>query len=270
MLNRMLFSVGYTNLNMKGMGINMAMQFSDEERKKMERDKSEIYTKRTEETYAEYVKSLKGKRKGRYFADYYLQFVVIAIVIIAVAVLVIRNAVATPPAIVLSVALDSDVVSEENIGDFEEKIEEVLELDKERERVYIYCSSDNQQLQTYLYTSEVDVVISDEESFKKWAESGYFFEPSSDEEVKFYNEYPEDVKYYSTYISAEDIRESEKIEDAVSSDGTEYNYGIYLTNTDKYSKELEGHLKNPVAGISAASKNAYYAEAFIKYMTEVK
>lgn len=40
----------------------MAVQFSEEDKKKIEQDKSEIYTKRTEETYAEYVKSLKDRK----------------------------------------------------------------------------------------------------------------------------------------------------------------------------------------------------------------
>ena len=83
----------------------------------------------------------------------------------------------------------------------------------------------------------------------------------------FYNEFDEDKKFYSNYISGEDILDSETIENAEPSDKTLYNYGIYLTGTDKYHKELGGFMAEPVAGISATAKNIDYAALFIKYMT---
>ena len=50
------------------------------------------------------------------------------------------------------------------------------------------------------------------------------------------------------------------------SDKKLYNYGIYLTGTDKYAKELGGLVPEPVAGVSASSKNIDYAVSFLKYM----
>ncbi len=113
----------------------------------------------------------------------------------------------------------------------------------------------------------MDIIISTEEKFQKWAEAGYFFEPGSTEELSFYNGFPEDQKFYSHYISSEDIRNSEQIADAEPSDKKLYNYGIYLTGTDKYAKELGGLVPEPVAGVSASSKNIDYAVSFLKYMT---
>lgn len=246
----------------------MAMQFSEEDKEKMRQDKSEIYTKRTEETYAEYVKNLKGRRKGRYFADYYLKFVIGAVVIAIGVMLFIRNAVATPPEVVLSIAIEGDAVEDENLESFADIIEDELNLDIENERVNIFCVTSEKQLQTNLYTGEADIVISTPDKFQKWAEGGYFLEPGNNSELSFYNEFDEDKKFYSNYISGEDILESETIEGAEPSDKTMYNYGIYLTGTDKYQKELGGFMTEPVAGISATAKNVDYAALFIKYMTK--
>ena len=245
----------------------MAVQFSEEEKKKIEQDKSEIYTKRIEETYAEYVKRLKGRRKGRYFADYYLKFVIGAVIVAIGIMLFIRNAFATPPEIVLSVAIEGDAVEDEDLEIFADVIEDELNLDTENERVNIFCITSERQLQTNLYTGETDIVISTPDKFQKWAEGGYFLEPGNNAELSFYNEFDEDKKFYSNYISGEDILDSETIEDAEPSDKTLYNYGIYLTGTDKYHKELGGFMAEPVAGISATAKNVDYAALFIKYMT---
>lgn len=245
----------------------MAMQFSEEDKEKIKQDKSEIYTKRTEETYAEYVKNLKGKRKGRYFADYYLKFVIGAVIVVTGIILFIRNAFATPPEIVLSVAIEGDAVEDENLEIFADVIENELNLDIENERVNIFCVTSEKQLQTNLYTGEADIVISTPDKFQKWAEGGYFLEPESSGELSFYNEFDEDKKFYSNYISGQDILDSGTIEGAEPSDKTLYNYGIYLTGTDKYHKELGGFITEPVAGISATAKNVDYAALFIKYMT---
>jgi len=245
----------------------MAINFSKEDKEKLRQDKSEIYTKRTEESYAEYVKELKGKDKGRYFADYYLRTVIIGFFVFIALIFFIRNAVANPPQIVLSVAIDGDAIEDTDLEDFARTVEEELGLDTSKEKVNVFISSNDKELQTFLYTGEVDIVISTEDGFKKWAEGGYFMEPGEYSQLSFYNNYPEDEKYYSTFISAEDIRNSENPQEAKPSDDTEYNYGIYLTGADIYQKELKGLVQKPVAGISAATRNIDYAVPFIKYMT---
>lgn len=245
----------------------MAINFSKEDKEKMEHDKSEIYTKRTDESYAEYVKNLKGRKKGRYFADYYLKFVIAAVIVVAGLIYFVRDAVVTKPSAVLSIAIEGDAIEDENLVKFAEIIEDELNLDTEHEKVNVFIATGDKQLQTFLYTGQVDIIISTEEKFQKWAEAGYFFEPGSTEELSFYNGFPEDQKFYSHYISSEDIRNSEQITDAEPSDKKLYNYGIYLTGTDKYAKELGGLVPEPVAGVSASSKNIDYAVSFLKYMT---
>lgn len=198
----------------------MAINFSKEDKEKMEQDKSEIYTKRTEESYAEYVKNLKGSKKGRYFADYYLKFVIAAVIVIAGLIYFVRDAVATKPSTVLSIAIEGDAIEDENLIKFAEIIEDELNLDTEHERVNVFNVTGDRQLQTFLYTGQVDIIISTEEKFQKWAEAGYFFEPGSTEELSFYNNFPEEQKFYSNYISSEDLRNSGQITDTEPSDKT--------------------------------------------------
>jgi len=245
----------------------MAINFSKEDKEKMENDKSEIYTKRTDESYAEYAKNLKGRKKAQYFADYYLKFVIAAVIVTVGIIYFVRDVTAPKPSIVLSVAIEGDSIDDANFAKFAEIIEDELNLDTEHERVDVFGTISDIQLQTLLYTSQADVVISTEEKFQKWAETGYFLEPGSTEELSFYNGLPEDQKYYSQYISSEGLYNSEQIKDAEPDGTTLYNYGIYLTGTDKYAKELGGLMESPVAGISVSSGNIGYAVAFLKYMT---
>lgn len=235
----------------------MAINFSEEDKEKIKNDKYEIYTKRTEETYAEYVKNLKGRKKGRYFADYYLKFVITAVVI-AVSVMYFIHDKSSKLDTVLSVAIEGDAISSEQLARFAEIIENELNIDTEYERADIFCVADDGQLQTLLYTGGADIVISPAEKFQKWAEAGCFSEPESKEELIFYNDFPEEQKYYSKYID----------EDTEGQDGGKlYNYGIYLTGTDKYTEELGGYIPGPVAGISSTSENIDNAVSFLRYMT---
>ncbi len=245
----------------------MAINFSEEDKEKIKNDKSEIYTRRTEETYAEYVKSLKGKNKRRYFADYYLKFVIIAIAVITGIIFFIRD-IATKPGIVLSVAIDGDAIKSADLAKFAEIIEDELNLDTEHEKADIFCVADDGQLQALLYTGGADVLIAPEEKFQKWAEKGCFMEPGSKEGLSFYNDLPEEQKYYSEYTDSEN---TENIKDSKETgqgqDGSKlYNCGIYLTGTDKYTNELGGYITGPVAGIVSSSENMDYAVTFLKYM----
>lgn len=242
----------------------MAINFSEEDKEKIKNDQSEIYTKRTKETYAEYVKNLKGKDKRRYFADYYLKFVIIAIAVITGIIFFIRDT-ATKPNIVLSVAIDGDIIEDESLAKFTEIIEDELNLDTEHEKADIFCVMDERQLQVLLYTGGADVLIAPEEKFQKWAERECFIEPGSKEEILFYNDLPEEQKYYSAYIDSTNTENGKETEEGQGSSKL-YNCGVYLTGTDKYTNELGGYTKNPVAGIAASSENTDYAVTFLKYM----
>ena len=75
----------------------MAMNFSEEEKKKMLADDSEIYQKREDGLDANNgeLKKLKGRKKGEYFRQYYMGSVAVLLVIAILAVLFFKNAFAS-------------------------------------------------------------------------------------------------------------------------------------------------------------------------------
>ena len=92
-------------------------------------------------------------------------------------------------------------------------------------------------------------------------------EPSADDTVSFYKDYDKDKQFFCEYVSGEDVRESEKTaNEAESTDGKIYNFGLYLDGSEKYTKSLGGLVKKPVIGITATSKHKEEAVQFIKWM----
>ena len=79
----------------------MAMNFSEEEKKKMLEDDSEIYQKREDGLDANNgeLKKLKGRQKREYFRQYYMGTVAVIVVVAILAVLFFKNAVEKKPQI---------------------------------------------------------------------------------------------------------------------------------------------------------------------------
>ena len=77
----------------------MAMNFSEEEKKKMLEDDSEIYQKREDGLDANNgeLKKLKGRQKREYFRQYYMGTVAVIVVVAILAVLFFKNAVEKKP-----------------------------------------------------------------------------------------------------------------------------------------------------------------------------
>ena len=55
--------------------------------------------------------------------------------------------------------------------------------------------------------------------------------------------------------------------DTKASDKTEYNCGIYLSDSQKY-RQMGGQLDKPVLGIATSTKHIEYATQFAKYMMD--
>lgn len=247
----------------------MAMQFSKEDQEKLKNDKSEIYRKRTEETNREDVENLSKKGKWEYFKQYYLKGL---IVVIVVAVLLIAGAIqaATKKAATsLYIAVQKDIINEEDVPALESAIGKYLGMDPKDEVVKIDVSPDDKQLQAYFYAGTADILIADEKTFQRWGESEYFFDSNTSKKVAFYKNYDEKYQFKTQYITGEDILNNTKTEasDTKASDKTEYNCGIYLSDSQKY-RQMGGQLDKPVLGIATSTKHIEYATQFAKYMMD--
>ena len=246
----------------------MAMHFSKEEQEALKNDTSEIYQKRTDETNREDIANLSVKGKWQQFKDYYLKNVIIAVVIVAILVVGIVQA-ATKKQTALYVAIQHDALDEETITAFQKAIEDYLEVNTGREVVTIDVASNDQKLQTYFYAGTADILITDEESFKTWGQSEYFYASDIDKQVAFYKDYDEKYLYSTEYITSKDIRDNKTsdVADTKASDTTKHNCGLYLTDSDKY-RQIGGQLEKPVIGIATTTEHLTDAKKFTKYMMD--
>ena len=113
----------------------MAMNFSEEEKKKMLEDDSEIYQKREDGLDANNgeLKKLKGRQKREYFRQYYMGTVAVIVVVAILAVLFFKNAVEKKPQCALYIAIEDDVLDEEKVADFEKAVEKAIVLIEARQ-----------------------------------------------------------------------------------------------------------------------------------------
>ena len=247
----------------------MAMHFSEEDQQKLEENPLELYKKRTKETEREEIAALSWKGKVQQFKDYYLKGILIAILLIGIVVYGIVESVTNQGKEALYVAIQKDAIPEEYLPSFEAAIEEYLGIDSGKEIVTVNISATDQFLQTYFYAGRVDVLITDEQYFEQWGQSEYFYASDENEEVAFYKNYDEKYRYYTTYVTSEDVRNNDKTltKETQASDQTKHNCGIYLTDSEKY-QQLSGAFKKPVLGISAATKHLEDAEKFVEFMMD--
>lgn len=244
----------------------MAIHFSEEEQERLEKNKAEIYKKRTKETNQEDIRNLSWKGKLKQFRDYYLKGVVIGIIIIALVGVQIWD-VTHKESVELFISIQGDAINDNQIEQIEDQLNEYLGLRKGKETVRISIDSDIHQIQTYLYTGTTDILIAPKEDFENWAKSGYFFAQNGNKEVGFYQDYPEEYRVYSKIISGEDVRENTTDTEIEPSDPTEYYCGVSLKDSKKY-RQIGGMVKEPVIGINCESKHVEEAVAFLKYMMD--
>lgn len=243
----------------------MAVHFSKEEQEELEKSNAEIYKKRTKESEAEERKNLSWREKLVHFQYYYLKTCLIVLVILAMVGLQIYDYF-TKDQVALFVEIQGEVLSDETIEALEDELSEYLGF-RGREKVRISQGGNNQQIQTYLYSGTIDVLIASNEDFSEWAKSDYLFNQNVHDEVAFYKDYPTEYYYYSQIMTGEDIRNNVHDTDIEPSDKTEYLCGLSLKDSDKY-KQIGGLIPDPVAGISAASKHVEEAEQLIVYLMD--
>ena len=243
----------------------MAVHFSEEEQKKLEQDEAEIYKKRTKESEAEERKNFTFKEKIQNFKYYYLQTCLIAIVIIAMIAWQVYDYV-TKDDVALFVVVQNDVLTDETIDSLEEELTEYLHFRK-GETVRITLASDNYQIQTFLYSGTADLIIASEKDFSEWAVSDYLSNQNVHEEAAFYADYPEELRYYSQIISGEDVRSNTTDTNVKPSDPTQYNCGLYLTDSEKY-KQIGGMIPKPVVGVNYAGKHKDDSRRVVQYLMD--
>lgn len=243
----------------------MAVHFSEEEQKKLKQDEAEIYKKRTKESEAEERKNFTLKQKLQNFQYYYLQTLLIALVIIAMIGWQIYDYV-TKDKVSLFILVQNDVLTDETVDSLEKELAEYLHF-KKGEVVRISMVSDDYQIQTFLYSGTADMIIASEEDFSEWAVSDYLSNQNVHKEAAFYADYPEEFRYYSQIVTGEDVRSNTTDTNVKPSDPTQYNCGLYLTDSEKY-KQIGGMIQKPVVGMNYAGKHLEEAGRIVQYLMD--
>lgn len=246
----------------------MAIHFTEEEKEQLKNNPSEIYRKRTEETNRQDVENLSQQGKWQYFKDYYLKAAVIGVIIIGLLVLFAVQGMTRKPSNALYIAIQKDALDEDRVEAFRAALEKHMKLDTDVERVTIDVGCSEHQLQTYFYTGTADILITSEENFEQWGHAQYFFDAETDKEVGFYKDFDDKYRYRTKYITSEDVlKNKETAKTEKGSDQTEYNCGLYLTDSEKYG-QLNTFLTKPVIGISRATERLTEAREFVQYMMD--
>ncbi len=246
----------------------MAIHFTEEEKEQLMNDPSEIYQKRTEETERKEIENLSQKGKWQYFKDYYLKIAVIGLIAVVFLGVFAVQAATRKPTNALYIVIQKDALDEARVEAFKVALEKHMKLDTDVEVVTIDVGCSDHQLQAYLYAGTADIVITGEDHFKKWGRSGYFFDAETDKEVSFYEDYDETCRYRTKYVTGKDVLNNKKTaKTEKGSDPTDYNCGLYLTESEKYG-QLETFLEKPVIGISIATERLTEAREFVQYMMD--
>ena len=225
-----------------------------------------IYQKREDDNSKEAYEALDKKGKIQFFKDYYLKTVAIILAVVIVGVFALKD-MYTKPKTILYIAVIGDAIPEDNVDALEKDIATYLNLNQKKETVDINTSFSNDsgeavhQLETYLYSGSCDIVIASQKDFQVWSEGGYFFAPESSKLVSFYKDYEDSMRFYSKIVEGSDIRGETK------PDETEYNFGISLSQSDKY-KALKGQIQDNVIGIANSSKHQDEAQAAVQYLLD--
>lgn len=227
-------------------------------------DNANIYQKRNESvSEKKKLSSMSRKEKIQYFNDYYRNKTIVAVIILGFTVSLIYTAFSPKPETVLYAAIVNDYLEEEVLSQGASEFLSLLSLDEDNHNIVLdssYFLSDDsssvtmaseQKLTTYVFSNEVDIIITDEAQFKKFARMGYFENLSNQLPTDLYTDLTD------SFLLADDP------------DGSSYNaYGIYLRDDSLYDN-LGSIIEEPVVGIVANSNRKSYGVDFIRYLFEL-
>lgn len=245
----------------------MARQILDDETK-LDQD-AEIYKKKTKEDEEKIRKNMTGKEKIQFFKDYYLQTVIVVIVVAILAIWAAKDFFTPDKEVVLYVAVVDDSLGIEETDKMQKELEELYDIDPETQEIVLNTgfSSSNldsmAQLTTYMYADEVDVVICSQKEFDTLAETGHFEVADSEGITSFYEDVDEEHRAYA--VPEETDEEGNRIEGT----GEPMNFGVYLQDSQKM-KDWGSVLDTSCAGIVITSKHKDNAVKFLKYMMDMQ
>ena len=158
-------------------------------------------------------------------------------------------------------------LNKEDLEALTQELAEYLGADGEKQKVMIddsiYTQDGGlQKLEVYLYNKQVDVVIANEDTYRKLAGYGYF--QDMDEVLG-----EASAEYRDIYVEAAGYKESEGVsfEDHESGQGEKHPYGIDISASSKF-RNIKQYISTPVLSVALGAPNRDNAVKFLNYLME--
>lgn len=224
-------------------------------------DDAALYSHKEDISEKDKWKTLSGKEKWQYFADYYLGKIVIILVTVAVVGSVLHTMLTPKPEVVFSVAVVGDGINQPMYEELQQKFNTLIALDEETQQTvfdtgYNFSNGDYQSWQKfamYNMVGDLDVTILPKSQFEEYAPGDYFS--------------PLAVHLSSTlYASLSEYFLETKLQDENGNliPDSETVYGIDLSATWLYGTQQR---EDPmVLVINAAPENGKNIELFLEFL----
>ena len=224
-------------------------------------DDAALYNRKESTSEKEKWMEMSGKRRLRYFLDYYLGRILAVTLVLAVVGSILYTILSPKPESVFSVAVVNDSANQLHYDALQTQLNELLEIDEETEETifdtgYFFSSADYQSFQKFaIYNTvgDLDVSIFPQSLFEEYA-PGKHFSPVA--------EYLSSGLYSSL---SENWVESKVLDEQGNlMEGTETVYGIDLSDTWFYQSCPSG--ESMILVINLAPKNQENIETFINLL----
>jgi hypothetical protein len=228
-------------------------------------DSAEIYQPREQLTEKQKLSEMTFSEKVTYFNNYYRFKTLVGIAILGLIIYAAYSILTPKPATVLYAAVLNYALDDETAATLQTDLGEYLNINPAKQEVKVdtsfylgtdddaseYTMSMQQKLVTYLYASEIDIIIAPESVFASYAHNGYMSKLSDELPTDLFSALSDSFYYSGT-------------ED----DATESAYGIHLDDAIIYDKSGAA-IDNPVIGIVVNSKYKQNGTELIRYLFDL-
>ena len=225
-------------------------------------DSASIYNRVREKSEKQKWEEMSGAERLAYFKEYYLKYVIMGIIGVALLVYFLFTVFGPKPKQILYIAVVNDYLEDEATEAMQADIKSYLGATDELDTVsfddtYYFGdgSADVSNLMTkmmaFVAAGEVDTIVADPEMFENYARGEYFLDLREALSAEEYAKVEDKLVWCD--VPTED--ESSTVSLPV---------GISLSESKKY-KSLKGYQEAPVLGIVANTKNADNVKKAIEY-----
>ena len=215
-------------------------------------DSASIYSRNRGKTEKQKWEEMSGAERFSYFKEYYLKFVILGILGVALLIYLGVTIFGPKPKQILYVAVVNDYIDDAVTEDMQKDLKAYLGSTDELEQVYFddtfYFGDGSQdasnvltKMMAFVAAGDIDIIISDPAQFEMYAKGEYFLDLRETLPASQYKKLEDKLVWCDVPNEDESATVSVPV-------------GINLAGSKKYGS-LKGYQESPVLGIVANSKN---------------